>query len=50
MSLLFRTDKNQALTIFYMIGETTQSIYSTIEENLSEKINFLTAVLLKFQN
>jgi hypothetical protein len=49
IGLLFRTDKKQALNIFYEIGETSQSIYTIIEENMADKLDFLTAVLEKFE-
>lgn len=50
INLLFKIDKFAALNIFYEIGETSQTIYSIIEENMGNKLNFLSAVLKKFEN
>lgn len=50
ISTLFKIDKFEALNIFYSIGETSQTIYRLIEENMGNKLDFLTAVLKKFEH
>lgn len=50
INFLFKIDKIEALDLFYYLGETTAKILELIETNMCEKIHFLTAVLLKFEN
>lgn len=50
ISLIFRIDKDDALNIFYELGETTLTIYSLIEEHMGDRLHFLTAVLNKFEH